>query len=223
MSDALTPAAPPLADARERAIRVLTDRYADDTLSTAEFETRLDRLYGTQTPAAVDALVADLVAPRAVAAPTGPMWVPTPRSEPVRHSAPTRPERLLCIFGERMLGGRWTPGDRVDVLAVFSEVTLDLRNAALADGCEIEVHAVFSSVRVLLPPDAVLDANVGPVMGNVQDHATPYGGMGPRVRLRGTAALAEVAIRRAPANLPPDAPFRLAWKEARRAAGRARC
>ena len=227
MTDARTPTAPlppapaPLADARERAIRLLTDRYADDTLSTGEFEMRLDRLYGTLTPAAAEALVADLGAPRAaVAARTAP--VPAALPYQAYQATPTRAERLSSIFGQRTMAGSWTPGARVEVLAVFSEITFDLRTAVLRDGVELELDAYFSSVRVLLPPDAVLDLNVGPVMGSVTDDTTPARGMGPIVRLRGSAAFAELTIRRASPDLPPGAPFKLAWREAKRAARRAR-
>jgi hypothetical protein len=245
MSDALTPAAPlPLADARERAIRLLTDRYADDTLSTGEFESRLDRLYGTRTAAAVEALVADLAAPRTVqtartapmtaappAAPTAAPWhgaqsygAQSYGAQPYGAPAlqpPARRDRLSCLFAQRTIGGSWTPGDRVYVLAAFSEVTFDLRAAVLGAGCDIELESYFSSVRVLLPPHATLDLEVGPVLGSVRDDSTPATGVGPRVRLRGSAALTEVIIRRAPAELPPGVPFKLAWKEARRAARRA--
>lgn len=222
MTDARTPTAPmppapaPLADARERAIRLLTDRYADDTLSTGEFEMRLDRLYGTLTPAAAEALVADLGTPRVVTAHTAPVPAALPRA-----TAPARAERLSSIFGQRTMAGSWTPGARVEVLAVFSEITFDLRTAVLRDGVELELDAYFSSVRVLLPPDAVLDLNVGPVMGSVTDDTTPARGMGPIVRLRGSAAFAELTIRRASPDLPPGAPFKLAWREAKRAARRA--
>jgi hypothetical protein len=220
-SDALLPPPPPpgLADAREHAIRVLTDRYADDTLSTGEFEARLDRLYATQTPAAVAALTADLAVTRAVpaAAPAPARYAP-----PAPYVAPTE-QRLLCVFAERHLGGRWAPGAHFEGMAAFAELTLDLREAALGAGCEIEVQAYLASVRVLLPSDAVLDLQVGPVLGSVVDDTTPSTGHdGPRVRLRGVSFMAEVAVRRAPAELPPDAPFKLAWREAGRAAKRAR-
>lgn len=214
-SDALLPAAdrPALADARARAIRLLTDRYADDTLGTGEFESRLDRLYGTETPAAVATLVADLEAP-------------VPRQRQAHQTAPALPrpadERLLCIFGERRLDGDWAPGERMEVVAGFAEVVLDLRRARLGARCEIDVQAFCASVQVLLPPEVRLEAYVGPVMGSVEDEVPPPAGDGPVVRVRGFAVMAEVAIRRAPVTLPPDAPFKLAWKEARRAAKRAR-
>src|SRR3712207_3225 len=47
--------------ARERAIRLLTDRFADDTLTVDEFEARLDRMYQAGTPGDLDALTSDLV------------------------------------------------------------------------------------------------------------------------------------------------------------------
>src|SRR3712207_5178566 len=47
--------------ARERAIRLLTDRFADDTLTVDEFEARLDRMYQGTAPADLEALTGDLV------------------------------------------------------------------------------------------------------------------------------------------------------------------
>ncbi|MDF1502442.1 hypothetical protein [Roseisolibacter sp. H3M3-2] len=214
------PAAPAptaaLAHAREGAIRLLTDRYADDTLSTGEFESRLDLLYATETPAAVSALTADLVATRAVAAARP--AAPAPAPLPARPSG----DHVFCLFAERRLEGRWAPGPWLEVTAAFAEVTLDLRQADLGAGCEFEVHALFASVRVLLPPDATLDLQVGAVMGSVVDDTTLALGAGPRVKLRGMSAMAEVTVRRTPTELPPDAPFKLVWREARRAAKRAR-
>src|SRR5689334_16804136 len=43
--------------ARERTIRVLTDRFADDTLTIEQFESRLDRMYKASTVAELDALL----------------------------------------------------------------------------------------------------------------------------------------------------------------------
>ena len=234
MSDALLPpAAEPLASARERAIRLLTDRYADDTLSSAEFEQRLDRLYATAAPADADALVADLQVARPLAhAPQSAHWQAPQAARQTWGVAPDasmRPtlrgssflqrvsRRLMCIMGQRTIAGRWTAPEHLEVRAVMSEVVLDLREAVFTGECEMDVLAVLSSVHVLLPPDAELESQMGAVMGEVSDRGVA--GIAPTagrssivVRLTGTSVLAEVAVRRAPANLPTGVPWKQAWK-----------
>jgi hypothetical protein len=66
----------PLDEARERAIRLLTDGFAYDVITVDEFEWRLGQLGHADSPRAIDALVADLgtpgqagVAPRPSAVP----------------------------------------------------------------------------------------------------------------------------------------------------------
>ena len=233
MSDALLPpAAEPLAAARERAIRLLTDRYADDSLSTAEFESRLDRLYATATPFDVESLVADLQVARPLA-PVPPMPV-ADRAQgwAVEHQDQVLPavrsggyvqratRRLLCVLGQRTVAGRWTAPEHLAVRAVMSEVVFDLREATFTGVCEIDVLAVLSSVHVLLPPHAELESQMGAVMGEVSDRAVagvapPTGRSSVLVRLTGTSVLAEVVIRRAPANLPAGVPHKQAWKASR--------
>jgi hypothetical protein len=236
MSDALLPpAAEPLAAARERAIRLLTDRYADDSLSTAEFESRLDRLYTTATPVDVETLVADLQVARPLA-PVPPMpsagpapgWaperqgqvLPAPRSGGYMQRA-TR--RLLCILGQRTVAGRWTAPEYLELRAVLSEVVLDLREAVFTGDCEIDVMAVLGSVHILLPPDAALETQMGTVLGEIADRgvagiAPVSGRTAVLVRLTGTSVLSEVAVRRAPPNLPVGVPHKQAWMASRRSA-----
>jgi hypothetical protein len=230
MSDALLPPpAEPLAAARERAIRLLTDRYADDSLSTAEFEQRLDRLYATVAPADADALVADLqVARPAVRAPQHPSQHASQHAwgAPDQSVRPTHrgdgflqrvSRRLLCVMGQRTVSGHWTAPEHLEVRAVMSEVVFDLREAAFTGVCEIDVLAVLSSVHVLLPADAELESQMGAVMGEVSDRgvagvASWTGRPSVVVRLTGTAVLAEVAVRRVPPNLPAGVPWKQAWK-----------
>jgi hypothetical protein len=63
---------PALHAARERVVRLLTDRYADETLTIEDFEARLDRLHALATPAALEAMARELAVPaRATARVTG--------------------------------------------------------------------------------------------------------------------------------------------------------
>jgi hypothetical protein len=49
--------------ARERVVRLLTDRYADDSLTLDAFEARLDALHQVSDVAALDAMAASLAVP----------------------------------------------------------------------------------------------------------------------------------------------------------------
>jgi hypothetical protein len=222
MTDALVPPAEPLAAAREHAIRLLTDRYADDTLSTAEFEGRLDRLYSTATAGDVQRLVADLQVARVPAPVASPPAAP-PRE---RHVVPglrqvalplaAAARRLLCVLGQRTIAGRWAAPERLEVRCVLGEVVLDLREAELVSGSEIDVFAVMGTVHLLLPAHVEVESEVGSVMGEVSDAGVvdvPATSPRPTVRLRltGTSVMAEVAVRRVPAQLAPGVPHKQAW------------
>ena len=76
---------------RERAIKLLTDRFADDTLTVEEFEARLDRMYQAATPADLDALTSDLVGTpgQPLAAPGG-AWGAQGALAPRQGGAPAR-------------------------------------------------------------------------------------------------------------------------------------
>jgi hypothetical protein len=209
--------------ARERAIRLLTDRFADDTLTVDEFEARLDRMYQATAPADLEALTADLVgatgmteAPRspgvasaAIArAVTGARPYPAPGETP-----PLR--RIFALMSESKHTGRWIVPRRLDVRAIMGDLFLDLRDAALPPGfCEIDLMAVMSNVKVLVPPGVVVEGLLTSVMASVGNDAEDDGRLpatAVRVRLTGMAFMAEVRVRVA----PPGMPAKQAWKHAR--------
>ena len=215
-----------LAVARERAIRVLTDRYADDTIPVEEFEARLDRLYAAESPGAVGALVDDLratapvPAQRVAPAPLAPAPL-APSGRGAVAPAPFAPaeRRVLAVFGESRVTGPTVLPYRLEVQGYFADVQLDLRDATFAAGeLEIALSVAFANCRILLPADAVVELQAGTFMASVRDDTERAGGAwgrqewgGRRVRITGMAALAELIVRAAPAGEP----FRTAWKAAR--------
>jgi hypothetical protein len=59
---------------------------------------------------------------------------------------------IVAVFGGTQRNGRWRPGRRQTVVALFGGVALDLREAALPpDGLEMRVWAVFGGVKITLP------------------------------------------------------------------------
>jgi hypothetical protein len=180
--------APSLDDARERAIRLLTDGFAYDVISVDEFEWRLGRLGQSDSAAAMDALVADLVMPsRALAGPesAGPASVPSEG-------------RILGIMSETRRVGPWRVPQHLRVNAVMSEVTVDLRSALIPRACSIDVTAVMANVKFIVPPGLVVDFDVGAFMGAASndERAVPGDAFAlPDLHIRGSAIMAEVRVR----------------------------
>lgn len=192
--------------ARERTIRVLTDRFADDTLTLDQFEALLDRMYKATTVAELDGLLHDAQA-RALRRPTT-----------VQHYAESGVQRrLLSIMSNTERTGRWVMPRQLEVRAVMSSLQLDLREAALPAGvCEIDLMAVMTDVGILVPPGVIVEDLALGIMANVENQAVDpnvVSADAPRIRITGTAFMANVEIRMA----PPGGSYRAAWKEARKA------
>jgi hypothetical protein len=202
--------------ARERAIRLLTDRFADDTLTVDDFEARLDRMYLAQSPADLDAITADLVG-QPTPAPGQRVAVPAayaPRLPAIPSDVPPI-RRVLALMSESRHGGRFAVPQRLDVVAVMGDLMLDLRDAVLTSGfCEIDVIAVMANVKVLVPPGVIVEGMVTSFMAAYGNDAEDDGRLSanaPRIRLTGIAVMAEVRVRTAPSGEPA----KRAWRQAR--------
>ena len=191
MSDApfpiYRPPANPLAplalhESRERAVRLLSDAYAYDRLSESEFEWRLGRLGALQNAAAVDALVADLLAP-------------SPSS--LVPAAPPAARRVLAVMCSSRHNGDWIVPERLDVAAVMSEVRIDLRYAVLPPACTIHIAATMANVQIIVPPGLPVQFDVGAFMGTSRSDARSrgLGAGGALVMVTGFAFMAEVRVR----------------------------
>jgi hypothetical protein len=202
-----------LRDARERAIKRLTDAFVKDELTLEEYEQRVDGAYrcqsaeelmpllsdlspvpvGTETPLAVVDVGEStaLVAPSAALATTG---------------APRSTSRTLAVLGnvERRGHFRLEPGH--SVLSVLGNVELDLRQVALPAGITtLHVRAVLGNVDIVVPPDLFVECDGKGILGNFGNltHLPPEG-PGDRATLRiiGSAILGSVEIRTRPHVLP---------------------
>ena len=179
-------------DARERAIAILTDRYAEGVLDDAGLELRLQRLHGAQDARGVEAVVADLLNPHAVPAPVvhgGP--VPDPSVLPSRTI-----RRILAIMSESKRAGRWIVPGELEVVAVMSDVKLDFRHAALPPVAEIHVSCWMASVHLTVPPGLPVVFEADGFIGVATSSAIEPDAMtqGPVLRVVGIAVLGEVKV-----------------------------
>lgn len=197
--------APALDAARERVVRLLTDRYADDTLTVEAFEAQLDRMHALTSVEALDAMAGELAAPTVPAVP-GPTALTVGPTAPVAPSPGRRvgrlagvlPARLNAFMSSTKRAGAWVVPPHARIAAVMSEVVLDLRGAVLPPECEIEVFALMGNVSLHLPPGVEALVDVDAFMAAVSDRRRGRlgSGDGPLVRVTGRAMMAEVKIRR---------------------------
>jgi hypothetical protein len=178
----------PLDEARERAIRLLSDGYAYDVISEEEFEWRLGQLSQADSSRTIDALVADLAVPLPAAAGASGAHGPVFPTE----------GRVLGIMSETRRLGPWRVPQRLRVKAIMSDVKIDLRYAVIPPACTIDVSAVMANVSFIVPPGMIVDFDVMAVMASARNDeraAATSGYMLPHVRIHGRAIMSEVRVR----------------------------
>lgn len=169
------PATPDLTAERDRIVALLTRQYAEDRLTVADLEARLDRVYAAPTLEELEAVVADL--PSLVgAAPTLPVSGATPGVPPV---PATRQIRALLSGHEETLTG--VVSSRLRIRARLGYVELDLSHATFEPGItEINIRALMGYVQVRLPASVRVESDGHGLFGyfavkgtGAEDLATP--------------------------------------------------
>jgi len=172
-------------DSRERAIRLLTDAYAYDEITEFEFERRLAQLSAAETPARMNAVVADLAQRTGLVRDPVPGYLPAPVQG-----------RIVGFMSETRRKGPWRVPQRLLIRATMSDVKIDLRYAAIPSGCAIEVKALMSSVQIIVPPGLSVGFHIDPFLGaagsDADDSMLP--GMA-HVSITGSCFMAEVRVR----------------------------
>ena len=173
-------------DARERAIRILTDAYAYDVISDLEFERRLEMLGKSVAASSIDAVVADL--------PTEGRHM---RATPGHVILAPREGRISGLMSETRRTGPWRVPERLAVRAIMCDMKLDLRYAAVPPQCDVDVTAVMSSVAIIVAPGTLVDFDVSPVMGAAGSGADDFfrDPASAHIRVRGKAIMAEVRVK----------------------------
>lgn len=138
MTSPLTPGPPPSPEplpsaARERVIELLTRHYANDEITEAQLERRLQEVYAARTTRDLDAIVADLPSPS-------------------QALAPRTDTHISALFSgqERKLAGVVPRHLKLDALMGYVE--LDLRDATFAPGVStINVNSFMGYAEIRLP------------------------------------------------------------------------
>ena len=164
-----------LPEHRDRVIEHLSAEFADDRLEVEELERRVVLAHAAETPAALDALVTDLV--------------PVPATTAL---VPVKQMRAMFAAIERT--GAWTVPRELRARVFCGHLLLDLRHATLAPGLTtIAVHVTMGNVEVLVPPGVAVELDASPVLGNVEDRTEP--GVATRVvRITGRVTLGNLEV-----------------------------
>ncbi len=180
-------------DARERAIAVLSEAFAQDALDVDEFERRVTLAHTSAAVADIDALLSDL--PASVAPAAAPLPVALVASD---EPADAPPQTVYAVFGGVDRRGSWTVPRRLRVVAMMGGANLDLREARFPRGViDLEVKAIFGGVQILVPPGLAVEVNGAAIMGgfqNVNRSPPSPDPDAPLLRVRGIAVMGGVDI-----------------------------
>ena len=183
-----------LADEREKVIQQLSEHFANDRLSLDELESRMELAYKAGSVGELQRLTADLPSATTVPAPVSAPAPELPALSPDR-------ERIFAVMSETSRRGSWLVPQRLDLLAVMSDTTIDLTQAALPAGIiDIHVRSIWAAVKIVVPPGLQIVNRMSSVMGSVRGGGQPNesGGQGGGwkegtvIRLTGWALMAEV-------------------------------
>jgi hypothetical protein len=168
-------------ETRERVIARLSDHFAHDALDVDEFERRVTVAQTSESPADIEALLADLPE---VAGPIPPATAIVPIVVPALLPAGRDRDTLYAIFGGIDRRGAWTVPRRMRIVAIMGGAHLDLREARFPPGVvELDVTAVMGGIEIVVPPGLAVQMHGSAIMGGFAD------------------------VDRAPANPDPDAPL----------------
>lgn len=183
--------------ARERTVQALCHHFAHDRLTIEELDARLAVAQRSRSLADLQQLLDGLPDVTRSPAPleTGRVSARPTFADPMRVP---REERIAAIMAERKRAGRWTVPERLRVVAVMSDVKLDLTEAELGAYTEIDASAWMAQVRVLIPRGVRLECAGAAVMGSFterweNDISLPSDA--PVVRVTGLSVMAEVTVK----------------------------
>jgi hypothetical protein len=183
----------PVGAVRERVIQTLTEAFANDILTVAELEERLEKAYRAQTADEAMAVVAGLPQ-RAAAAAAG----ATPDDPPTMALSRQR-ERIRSIMSSQARRGVWTVPREMDITGVFSDTTIDLTHASLPkDIIDMHVNVVCASMTIIVPPGLRVVNRVGAFAANVESEPSldlaPMTPGSPVIRITGNCVFGNLEI-----------------------------
>ncbi|MFF9477641.1 DUF1707 domain-containing protein [Streptomyces sp. NPDC014733] len=173
---------------RDRIAEILREALAEGRLDAEEHAERIDAVYRAKTLGELEPVVRDLPAPDR-AAPS--------RAAAEAHAAPVPDQSLVAVFSASTRKGRWRVPGRINAVAIFGSVEIDLTEALFPQQhVQINVTAIFGSVEIRVPENLTLRSSGSGVLGSFEvvtnDAVEPDA---PVVQVNGYAVLGSVEAR----------------------------
>ncbi len=197
---ATRPAGAPAAEAhirasdadRDRIAAILREALAEGRLDPEEHAERIDTVYRAKTLGELEPVVRDLPAaggrpqPGAGAAATA-----------SGAGAPPPDQNLVAIFSAASRKGRWHVPARINAVAIFGSVEIDLTEAVFPQQqVEITVTSLFGSVEIRVPENVTLRSSGSGILGAFEiDTHEAEDGDAPQIQVNGYAVLGSVEAR----------------------------
>ncbi|MEU8686085.1 DUF1707 domain-containing protein [Streptomyces sp. NPDC048611] len=176
---------------RDRIAEILREALAEGRLDPEEHAERIDAVYRAKTMGELEPVVRDL--------PAG--GGSRPRPDAGGHAygpaAPVPGQNLVAVFSAAVRKGRWQAPARINAVAFFGSVEIDLTEAVFPQQqIQINVTAVFGSVEIRVPENVTLHSNGSGILGSfeVETHDAEDADA-PQVQVDGYAVLGSVEAR----------------------------
>lgn len=163
------PARRSLLAARELAIAALSERFAGGDIELDEFEERLDRAHAAVGVRELESLVGDLggfEAASGAPADTAPSAAPAHRAQR---------KTVVSVLSERTREGAWRAPERLRVMTVLGNTTIDFRDVPLPAGVtELRIASLLGRVELIVPPGLAVECEGNAILGQLEElHRAP--------------------------------------------------
>ena len=170
---------------RNLVAKLLDDALADGQLTIAEYDERTAAAYRAKTYGELDVLTADLA------------FTPPDASQYTASGPGT--DRAIAILSGCERKGEWTVAPRIDALAFWGGVEIDLRRARFSTR-EVTINcvAIMGGIDIVVPPHIGVEVRGMGIMGGF-DHLSQTGAPNaPHVIVTGFAFWGGVGIKSKP-------------------------
>jgi uncharacterized protein DUF1707/cell wall-active antibiotic response 4TMS protein YvqF len=163
-----------LPEHRDRVIEQLSAGFAGDRLDVDELERRVALAHAAETPAALDALVTDLVPARMALVPA---------------------KRMRVVLGSVERTGAWSVPAHLAARVLWGNLVLDLREAMLAPGVTtLDLSVTMGNVEIIVGPNTAVDLDASSWLGNVEDRTERSATATSVVRIAGRVSLGNLEV-----------------------------